>query len=62
MGRGLQGDPLMNDRDPDRAEAIRQIASVLASAYLRVRFPESVPKAVDCPETKSDSLTGELTL
>ena len=52
----------MNDRDPDRAEAIRQIASVLASAYLRVRFPESVPKAVDCPETKSDSLTGELTL
>ena len=31
----------MNDRDPDRTEAIRQIAAVLAAAYLRLRFPES---------------------
>ena len=30
----------MNDRDSDRAEAIRQIAAVLAAAYVRLRFPE----------------------
>jgi hypothetical protein len=46
----------MNDRDPDRAEAIHQIAAVLA-AYVRLRFPEPPQKAVDCPETKSDSWT-----
>lgn len=47
----------MNDRDPDRAEAVQQIASVLAAAYLRLRFPEPSERAVDCPETKSDSLS-----
>ena len=47
----------MNDRDPDRAEAIRQIAAVLAATYLRLRFPEPLHKEVDCPETKSDSWT-----
>ena len=47
----------MNDRDCDRAEAIHQIAAVLAAAYLRLRFPEPAQKAVDCPETKSDSWT-----
>jgi hypothetical protein len=47
----------MNDRDPDRAEAIRQIATVLAAAYLRLRFPERQKQPVDCPETKRDSLT-----
>jgi len=52
----------MNHRDPHRAEAIRQIATILASAYLRLRFP--VPEPVlplDCPETKSDSCDGRLT-
>jgi hypothetical protein len=29
----------MNDRHADRAEAIRQIATVLAAAYVRLRFP-----------------------
>jgi hypothetical protein len=47
----------MNDRDSDRAEAIRQIAAVLAAAYVRLRFPELPKKVVDCPETKSDSWT-----
>jgi len=47
----------MNDRDSDRAEAIRQIAAVLAAAYVRLRFPEPLKKVVDCPETKSDSWT-----
>ena len=47
----------MNHRDSDRAQAIHQIAAVLAAAYLRLRFPEPAQKAVDCPETKSDSWT-----
>jgi hypothetical protein len=47
----------MNDRDADRAEAIRQIATILAAAYVRLRFPEPPQKVVDCPETKRDSLT-----
>jgi hypothetical protein len=46
----------MHDRDCDRAEAVRQIASILAAAYIRLRFPEPPPKVVDCPETKRDSL------
>ena len=51
----------MNDRDPDRAEAVREIATVLATAYLRLRFPEPPPPVVDCPETKSESCDGGLT-
>jgi hypothetical protein len=51
----------MNDRDPDRAEAVRQIAAILAAAYLRLRFPESRSSVVDCPETKSESCDGRLT-
>ena len=47
----------MNERDADRAEAARQIATILSAAYLRLRFPELPQKAVDCPETKRDSLT-----
>ena len=47
----------MNDRDPDRAEAVRQIAAILAAAYVRLRFPEPLQKDVDCPETKRDSWT-----
>jgi len=51
----------MNDRDSDRAEAIRQIAAVFAAAYVRLRFSEPPKKAVDCPETKSESCDGGLT-
>jgi hypothetical protein len=43
----------MNDHDPERAEAIHQIAALLAAAYVRLRFPESPQKAVDCPKRKS---------
>jgi hypothetical protein len=50
----------MNDRDPDRTGAIREIATVLATAYLRLRFPEAPPPVVDCPETKSESCEGGL--
>ena len=51
----------MNDRDPDRAEAVRQIAAILAAAYLRLRFPDAPRAEVDCPETKSESCDGRLT-
>ena len=51
----------MNERDADRAEAIRQIAAILAAAYVRLRFPEPSPREVDCPETKSESCDGRLT-
>ena len=51
----------MNHRDPDRAEAVREIATVLATAYLRLRFSEPPPPVVDCPETKSESCDGGLT-
>jgi hypothetical protein len=45
-----------------RAEAIHQIAPILAGAFLRLRFPASPQNEVDCPETKSDSCVSRLTL
>lgn len=51
----------MNERDSDRAEAIRQIAAILAAAYVRLRWPAPHPKQVDYPETKSESCDGRLT-
>jgi hypothetical protein len=51
----------MNDRDPDRTEAIRQIATILAGAYLRLRFPALASPELDCPKTKSESCDGRLT-
>jgi hypothetical protein len=47
----------MNDRDPDRAEAVRQIAAILAAAYVRLRFPESLRKEVDCAENSRPHVT-----
>ncbi len=46
--------------DPDRGEAVLGIAGILAGAYLRLRFPD--PPPVDCPETKSESCDGGLTI
>jgi len=43
----------MNDPDPNRAEAILQIATVLATAYLRLRFRAPATPQLDCPETQS---------
>jgi hypothetical protein len=40
----------MNERDPDRTEAVGQIAVILAAAYVRLRFPEPPQKVVDCVE------------
>lgn len=51
----------MNERDPGRAEAVQQIATILAGAYLHLRFPAAQPPQVDCPETKSESCDGRLT-
>jgi hypothetical protein len=53
---------LMIDSDSDRTEAIHQIASILAGAFLRLRFPASPQNEVDCSETKSESCGGRLTL
>jgi hypothetical protein len=44
----------MNELDTDRTEAERQVATILAAAYLRLRFPSPSPQEVDCPETKSE--------
>jgi hypothetical protein len=48
----------MNDRDSDRADAIPQIAAILAAAYLRLRFPDPAPQRLDSPETESAHGTG----
>jgi hypothetical protein len=32
------------------APRLRQIAAILAAAYVRLRFPEPLPKEVDCAE------------
>jgi hypothetical protein len=47
----------MNDRHADRVEAIRQIAAILAAAYVRLRFPESLQKEVDCAENSRPHVT-----
>jgi len=47
----------MNERDADRAEAVRQIAAILAAAYVRLRFPEPLRKEVDCAENSRPHVT-----
>ena len=47
----------MKERDEDRAEAVRQIAAVLAAAYLRLRFPEAPEAQVDCAENSRPHVT-----
>jgi hypothetical protein len=48
----------MNDPDPDRAEAIHQVATILATAYLRLRFPAPASPQLDSSETQSVHVTG----
>jgi hypothetical protein len=43
----------MNDPEFDRAEAIQQIASILTTAYLRLRFPAPASPQLDSSETQS---------
>ncbi len=52
----------MSDSQPDRAEIIHTIAEILATAYLRLWFPEPGRNSVDCAETQSDSCVSRLTL
>ena len=47
----------MNERDADRAEAVRQIATILSAAYLRLRFPGPLQKEVDCAENSRPHVT-----
>jgi hypothetical protein len=51
----------MNERDTDRADAVREIAAILAAAYLRLRFPCPSTLQVDCPEIRSESCDEGLT-
>jgi hypothetical protein len=51
----------MKDSDSDRADAIHQVAAILAGAFLHLRFPASPQNEVDCSETKSESCVGRLT-
>ena len=47
----------MNDRDADRAEAVREIAAILAAAYLRLRFPEPHRKKLTVPRRRVPHVT-----
>jgi hypothetical protein len=46
----------MPDHDPAIDDAIREIANLLATAYLRLRFPDRTSQ-VDSPETESPHVT-----
>jgi len=50
----------MPDHDPARDDAIHEIANLLATAYLRLRFPDQ-PSQLDSPETGSDLCDSRLT-
>jgi hypothetical protein len=49
----------MPDHDPTLDDAIREIAKILAAAYLRLRFPDR--NQLDSAETESDSCKSRLT-
>ena len=44
----------MPNHDPPLDDAIHEIANLLATAYLRLQFPDQ-PRQLDSPETESDS-------
>jgi hypothetical protein len=46
----------MPDHDPALDDAIREIANLLATAYLRLRFPDQT-RQVDSPETERPHVT-----
>ena len=46
----------MPDHDPAIHDAIQEIANLLATAYLRIRFPDRASQ-VDSPETESPHVT-----
>ncbi len=50
----------MPDPDPAPGDVIHEIANLLATAYLRLRFPDP-PGRVDSTETESAHVTEELT-
>jgi hypothetical protein len=47
----------MPRRDPALDEAIREIAALLADAYLHLRLPDPEQKEVDSAETESLRVT-----
>jgi len=53
---GLDRRPLMPDHNPALDDAIHEIANLLATAYLRLRFPDQA-RQVDSPEPESPHVT-----
>ena len=51
----------MPDHDPALEDAIREIAALLATAYLRLRFPIGDQRQLDSPQTESPHGTARLT-
>ena len=47
----------MPDHDPALDAAIREIAALLAAAYLSLRFPVEDQNQLDSPETESPHVT-----
>ena len=50
----------MPDQDPKLDNAVQEIANLLATAHLRLRFPDP-PARLDSTETESDSCDCRLT-
>ena len=50
----------MPDHDPKLDNAVQEIANLLATAHLRLRFPDP-PARLDSSETESDSCDCRLT-
>jgi hypothetical protein len=50
----------MPDHDPALGTTIREVANLLAAAYLRLRFPDPLSR-LDSSETESDSCDSRLT-
>ena len=51
----------MPDHDPALDDVIREIAALLAAAYLRLRFAVGEQNRLDSVETESDSCDDRLT-
>jgi hypothetical protein len=51
----------MLDHDPALDDAIREIAALLATSYLRLRFPSRDRNQVDSPETERPHVNCRLT-
>jgi len=49
--------PLIRERDAALDQAIREVASILGDALVRLLFPNPANRQVDFPETESPHVT-----